>query len=151
MKVREIIATVKQVKPNQYDDALLIKWLSDHELTLYDSLFCNYAVTKEEMDAARVAAGLMPETEYEENLPPPRPLPIDPEADTERELAVPAPYDDIYVLWLCAQVDYNNSEIDRYTNSGTYYNARAQAFMNYFNRTHKALRNGTRGLRGRDY
>ena len=148
MKVREIIATVKQVKPNQYDDALLIQWLSAHELTLYDSLFCNYAATKEEMDAARVAAGLMPETEYEENLPPPRPRPIDPNSDSERELSVPAPYDDIYILWLCSQIDYNNAEIDRYTNSGTYYNARVQSFMNYFNRTHRSLRNGTRGLRG---
>ena len=150
MKVREIIATVKQVKPNQYDDALLIQWLSDQELSLYDALFCNYAATREEMDAARVAAGLMPENAYDKNMPPPCPRPIDPE-DTERELAVPAPYDDIYVLWLCAKIDYTNSEIDRYTNSGTYYNTRVQAFMNHFNRTHRALRNGTRGLRGRDF
>jgi hypothetical protein len=52
------------------------------------------------------------------------------------ELLVGAPYDDIYVKWLEAQVDYANGEYVKYNNSISTYNAAYDAFARHYNRTH---------------
>lgn len=50
-------------------------------------------------------------------------------------LLVPFPYDDIYLKWLEAQIDYTNGETARYENSMTAYNAAYDTFQKYYNRT----------------
>ena len=55
-------------------------------------------------------------------------------------LLIPYPYDDVYLKWLEAQIDYANGEIARYNNSITLYNSAMTAFMNYYNRTHLPLK-----------
>lgn len=54
----------------------------------------------------------------------------------EEKLLVPAPYDEVYIRWLEAQIDYANGEYGRYNNSMTMFNASYSAFRNYWNRTH---------------
>ena len=51
-------------------------------------------------------------------------------------LLVGAPYDDIYLRWLEAQIDYTNGEYGKYNNSITMYNNSYAAFANHYNRTH---------------
>ena len=53
------------------------------------------------------------------------------------ELLIPYPYDDVYIKWLEAQIDYASGEYDKYNNSITMYNAAYAAFEKYYHRTHR--------------
>ena len=56
--------------------------------------------------------------------------------DVETELLVPSPYDEIYLRWLEARIDYANAEYARYNNSMEMFNAAYQSYRNFYNRTH---------------
>ena len=56
--------------------------------------------------------------------------------DLETELLVPAPFDEVYLRWLEAMIDYNNGEYGKYNNSINMYNTAYEGFQNHYNRTH---------------
>ena len=56
--------------------------------------------------------------------------------DFQTELLIPAPYDDAYLRWLEAQIDYNNGEYDKYNNAVDSFNTVFNDYRNYYNRTH---------------
>lgn len=60
------------------------------------------------------------------------------DADTSLDtvLIVPFPYDDVYLKWLEAQIDYVNGDTKRYENSMIAYNTAYSAFERFYNRTH---------------
>lgn len=70
----------------------------------------------------------------------------DADTDTMAELLAPAPYDEVYLRWLEAQIDLANGEIDKYNASITLFNAEYEAFENYYNRNHLPLSAGKRFL-----
>ena len=55
-------------------------------------------------------------------------------------LLVPAPYDDMYLKWLEAQIHYHNGEYDKYNNAMAMYQTVFDAFANYYRRTHMPKR-----------
>ena len=58
------------------------------------------------------------------------------EEDLGAVLLVPPPYDDIYVKWLEAQIDYANNEYEKYNNSAAAFNSAYTAFSGQYHRTH---------------
>ena len=64
--------------------------------------------------------------------------------DQETELLVHAPYDEMYLRWLEAQIHYHNSEDDRYNNAIILFNNAYEAYKNHYIRTHKPLNHGKR-------
>ena len=52
------------------------------------------------------------------------------------ELLVPAPFDEMYLRWLEAQIDYTNGEYDKYNNSILMYQTADEGYANYYNRNH---------------
>ena len=52
------------------------------------------------------------------------------------ELIVKAPYDDIYIYWLEAQIDYFNGETAKYNNSIATFNSAYSDFSAAYNREH---------------
>lgn len=60
----------------------------------------------------------------------------DDSTDMAAELLVPEPFDEIYLRWLEAQIDYSNGEIDKYNNAIEMFNASWGSYRNYYNRTH---------------
>ena len=52
------------------------------------------------------------------------------------ELLVPAPFDEMYLRWLEAQIDYTNGEYDKYNNSILMYQTAYEGYANYYNRNH---------------
>jgi len=52
------------------------------------------------------------------------------------ELLVGAPYDELYVYYLAAKIDYANEELGKYNASNAMYQATLSQFANYYNRTH---------------
>lgn len=60
----------------------------------------------------------------------------DEHTDPDTELLIPAPFDEIYLLWMQAQIDYHNGEYARYNNSAERYNTAWSEYRNHYNRTH---------------
>ena len=54
----------------------------------------------------------------------------------ETMLLVPEPYDEVYLRWMEAQIDYQNGEYTKYNNSVTMFNTAFEAYQNYYNRNH---------------
>ena len=52
----------------------------------------------------------------------------------DTELLAPAPYDEMYLRWMEAQMDYANGEYDRYNNSITMFNTAYSDYERYYNR-----------------
>ena len=110
MKIIEAIQQVDALKPNNYSQEDKIKWLSTLD-----------GIIKNEIIDTHEGADKVEFNGYDIS-------------SLETELIVPAPYDDIYIKWLEAQIDYHNGEIGRYTNSMTMYNTAYSAFERYYNR-----------------
>ena len=56
--------------------------------------------------------------------------------NADGELLVPHPYDEIYLYWLEARIDYANGEYGKYNNSISLFNAAFEAYEKYYRRTH---------------
>lgn len=56
--------------------------------------------------------------------------------DKDTELLIPEPYDEAYLLYLEAQIDYANGEYAKYNNSTERFNALWEAYRNWYNRSH---------------
>lgn len=54
----------------------------------------------------------------------------------DEELIAQSPYDDMYIKWLEAKIDYYNREMDQYNNSISMFYSGYVDFRNYWNRTH---------------
>ena len=54
----------------------------------------------------------------------------------ETELLVPAPFDEMYLRWLEARIDYANGEYDKYNNSILIYQEAYDSYANYYRRNH---------------
>ena len=112
MTIAEAISHIDSLKPNNYSPEDKIAWLS----TL-DGVIKNEIIDTHEGSDNVDFKGYNTETSL------------------DTVLIVPAPYDEIYVKWLEAQIDYNNGETSKYVNSMTMYNSAYSTFERFYNRT----------------
>lgn len=159
MKLIDAINEVNDLKPNMYGLPEKIRWLSRLDMRIFRNIFLTHELSEEEMEP------FLPEEETEagEETPavpaitypdPPfigpstvKPDPAAPklvfngytEEDTEKELIVKAPYDQMYIHWLSEQIDWNNREFLSYNNENAMFEATYAAFRDEFNRTHMPL------------
>ena len=113
MTILEAINRVDSTKPNSYTQIEKVDWLS----TL-DGIIKGEIIDTHEGGEAIVFESYGANTLL------------------DTELLVPAPYDDIYIRWLEAQIDYANGEINKYNNSLTAYNDDYDLYARYYNRKH---------------
>ena len=116
MTIMEVLHRTDTLKPNGYSNPEKIKWLS-----ILDGMIKTEIIDTHEGGNNVVFEG------YAED------------EDLTTELLVPAPYDEIYIHWLEARIDYTNGEYDKYENSNTMFNASYDAYAKYYNRTHMPL------------
>lgn len=119
MKIIDAITQADALKPNDYSQEDKIRWLS----TL-DGIIKKEIIDKHEGADKVIFNG------------------YDSDTSTETVLIVPAPYDDIYIKWLEAQIDYYNGEYGKYSNSMTMYNAAYSAFERHYNRNNMPISKG---------
>lgn len=112
MKVSEAITRIDSLKPNVYSQEDKIRWLS-----MLDGI-----IKKEIIDTHEGGEGVT-YSAYTGNT-------------LMTELLVPSPYDDIYIKWLEAQIDYANGEYGKYNNSITMYNTAYMSYARAYNREH---------------
>lgn len=66
------------------------------------------------------------------------------DTDLHTKLLIPAPFDEVYLRWMEAQIDYNNGEIDKYNISITMFNTEYEAFATWYHRSHMPRSHGKR-------
>ena len=59
-------------------------------------------------------------------------------------LLVPAPYDEVYLRWMEAQIHYHNGEYDKYNAAIILYNTAFDAYAGYYNKYHMPIRKHNR-------
>lgn len=125
MTLNDAITTISNLKPHQYTDEQIAQWLSTLDASIYNEFLKWHHGTRE------VFYG---------------PYYVD--TDGESALMVPAPYDDLYIKYLQAQIDYWNGDMARYNNSMMMYNAALQEYVNAVNRENMPYqRNIIRGVK----
>ena len=121
MTILEAIHKIDTLKPNSYTQPEKIKWLS----TL------DGVIKREIIDTHEGGESIVFEC-------------YDDESDLDTMMLVPAPYDDIYVRWLEARIDYANGEYGKYNNSSEAYNVAFEAYSRYYNRQNMPKQTTTR-------
>lgn len=59
-------------------------------------------------------------------------------------LLVPTPFDEVYLRWMEAQIDYYNGEFDKYNASIIMYNTAFNEYASYYNTHHMPRSSGRR-------
>ena len=116
MTIIEAITRVDALKHNTYTQSDKVQWLSR-----MDWMVKRHIIDTHE-GAEEVAF-----TGYDDST------------DINTELLVPAPYDEVYLRWMEAQIDYHNGEYGKYNNSIEMFNTAYEGFQNYYNRTHMPI------------
>ena len=116
MKIIEAINRIDALKHNTYTQDDKVRWLS----TL-DSMVKNHIIDTHE-GAEQVSF-----TGYDDLT------------DLQTELLAPAPYDEMYLRWMEAQIDYHNGEYGKYNNSIDMFMDSYEGYQNYYNRTHMPI------------
>ena len=113
MKIIEAINRIDSLKHNTYTQNDKVAWLSR-----LDSLVKRLIIDTHEGGDNITFTG------------------YDDRTDLETELLVPAPFDEMYLRWLEAQIDYTNGEYDKYNNSILMYQTAYDGYANHYNRNH---------------
>ena len=121
MTIAEVISKVDALKPNTYAPEDKVEWLSTLD--------------------ARVKSQII---DAHESRWPIYFYGYDAINDMETDLLVPAPYDEMYLRWLEAMIDYHNSDDDRYNNAIILFNNAYEGFKKHYTRTHMPISKGNR-------
>ena len=121
MTIAEAISKVDTLKPNTYTTKDKVDWLSR-----LDARVKTQIIDAHECDKSVYFYG------------------YDSQSDQETELLAPAPYDEMYLRWLEAQIDYHNGEDDRYNNAIMLFNNAYEGYKKHYTRTHMPLSQGNR-------
>ena len=134
MTLSELIAHVDQVKPNQYDKEIKTRWVTEVEAAAVEQIL-NRALYETEVTetlpdgSERTVTKWLPnDIDFDK---------YDYDMDQERELLIPDRFNDVYVNYLSAKVDYNNREFGSYQNCAAMYQASWNDFAAYWRRTHR--------------
>lgn len=113
MKIIEAINAIDELKHNTYSQEEKVKWLSR-----LDGMVKRLIIDTHDGAEGVTFYGYRSDT------------------DPETVLLVPEPFDEMYLRWLEAQIDYANGEYGKYNNSILMYQADYDAYANYYNRNH---------------
>lgn len=122
MTILQAITQIDSLKHNTYTRADKLSWLSRLDETVKTVLHDTHAGEHPEFSG------------YDETTP------------AETELLVEAPFDEMYLRYLEAQIDYHDGEYGRYNNSITMFNSCFADYAAHYTRTHMPLSAGTRFL-----
>jgi hypothetical protein len=112
MTIIQAINRIDALKHNTYTQSDKVDWLSR-----LDAMVKNLIIDTHEGEEVTF-------TGYDDNT------------DLNTELLIPAPFDEAYMRWMEAQIDYYNGEYEKYNNSIDMFNTSFNGYTNHYNRTH---------------
>lgn len=113
LTVSKAIANIAGVKPHAYPENIVAGWLSEVDQKLWLECISTHEGGTEEM-----------------------PGKYDATDDADTELFIQAPFEDIYMHYCAAMIDYWNGDFGRYNNTFMMFNRRYSEYRDYYNRTH---------------
>ncbi|MGI5976163.1 MAG: hypothetical protein ACOX68_00505 [Candidatus Limivicinus sp.] len=113
MTLIEAISGLDELKPNSFSYRQKLNWLSALDGTVKREIIDSHEGGEKREFAP-----------YTEDSP------------GETPLLVPPPYDEVYLRYMEAQIDYANGEYERFNNSNAMYSAAYTAFGRAYNRSH---------------
>ena len=116
MKIIEAISRLDSQKHNTFSQSDKVEWLSR-----LDSMVKKHIIDTHE------GADEVTFTGY------------DGTTDLQTELLIPEPFDEVYLRWMEAQIDYANGEYNKYNQSIQMYMTAYDGYANYYNRNHMPL------------
>ena len=123
MTITEAITRLDSLKFNTYTEPDKIDWLSRLD-----------GMVKKQIIDTHEGAESVSFTGYTADTP------------LDTVLLVPAPYDEVYLRWMEAQIDYHNGEYDKYNNAIIMFNTAFEAYQKHYNSAHKPVQRGRRFL-----
>ena len=123
MKINEAIRSLDSLKFNTYTQDNKVEWLSRLD-----------SMVKQQIIDTHEGAESVSFNGYTADTP------------LDTVLLVPAPYDEVYLRWMEAQIDYHNGEYDKYNNAIIMFNTAFEAYQKHYNSAHKPVQRGRRFL-----
>lgn len=118
MTIREAIDRVDTSNPNTISEEEKIRWLSLLDNSIYTDIYMTHYLNPCEEERT-----------FE-------PYSVD---NTEKELFVPYPYDELYPAYLQMKIDEANKETDRYNNSAVLYNSYLEDYTHHYHKNHRPI------------
>lgn len=119
MKLQDALKKANELRPNQFTEETMVGWLSDLDGQIYRDILD----THEDAPASFTAYVL--------------------ETDADTDLLVAFPDDGLYVLYLCAMIDWHNADYERYNNELLAFNTAKERYASAYNRAHLPLQNNS--------
>lgn len=113
MTAQDIIEAVKEIKPNVYSDSKMLVWLNEAEQDIHEVL-----------------------NKYKKE-----PEDFLPHESTADELLLGEARQNIYIYYLCSQIDYANAEINLYNNDVSVYTQLFEDFAKLHRRANMPEKN----------
>lgn len=111
MTPAKVIETVDRLKPNAYSDEDKLRWINELEGMVQRLVV--------QVDEDKVKQLVYPD-------------------DMDKELLIPAPFDDVYGLFVEAKIDYYNREYGNYNNSAMMFESQFNEYKKDYIRHHRA-------------
>lgn len=121
MKIIEAISRLDSLKRNTYTHSDKVGWLSTLD-----------GMVKEQIIDKHLGADKVSFNGYSDDT------------DVNTVLLIPAPYDEVYLRWLEAQIDYANGEYGKYNNSMDMFNTSFDAYAKHYARNNLPVSHGPR-------
>lgn len=109
MTPNKVIEIIDRLKPNSYSEEDKLRWINELDGMVQRLVFQTDKITQ---------------YAYPE--------------DMDKELLIPAPFDDVYALFLEAKIDYHNREYANYNNSAMMFEAQFSEYKKAYIREHMA-------------
>ena len=123
MNISQAINRLEELKFNTYKQNEKVEWLSRLD-----------TMVKQQIIDTHDGAENVIFSGYDQNTP------------MDTKLLVPAPYDEMYLRWMEAQIDYHNGEMANYNNAIILFNNAFENYAAYYNREHRPVSRGKRFL-----
>ena len=109
MTPNKVIETVDRLKPNAYSEEDKLRWIN-------------------ELDGQVQSLVMQNDKVFQYSYP----------EDMDKELLIPAPFDNVYCLYLEANIDYHNREYANYNNAAMMFEAQFSEYKKAYIREHRA-------------
>ena len=122
VKLGDVIADVKLTNRGKYTDETIVHWINECEEKIFNDVILTHfgeddiIESHTDDDGHFVLYGI---------------------DDTDKEMIVPSMYSSVYKNYVDSQIYYTNSEMQKYNNATTKFNASFRDYNAWYNRTHK--------------
>lgn len=114
MTITKAIGVVDKIRPNQYSTDNKREWILTIENRIKNEIYLTHDHDE------------IPFTDFDRY-------------GDDTELFAPSPYDEIYILYLCGMIDFNNAEYNRYNNDVELFNKTFEDYARWYNRNNVPL------------